>query len=82
MAKDVSNRCIVILIILLLIVSVVGFYIVSDKIDKIKLYPMPLGEYETMEQEDTGTISLRIEEGNDSTVDEATGMVSLTILKK
>jgi len=83
MAKDVSNKTIVILLILLLIVSLAGFWIVSQKIDDIRLYPMPLSEGEEgMDSEASGTISLEIGEAEEHTsVNEATGMISLTILE-
>ena len=78
MAKDVSNKTIVILIILLLIVSLVGIWIVSDKIDRIPVTFMPV-EGGDNDSDNSGTIKLTIEEEGPS-VDEATGMISLAIV--
>ncbi len=85
MAKDVSNKTVVILIILLLIVSLVGFWIVSSKIDDVRLYPMPLVDKDAEagpDSNDTGTIRLQIDGAEKGpAVGETTGMISLTILK-
>ncbi len=86
MAKDVSNKTIVILIILLLIVSLAGFWIISSKIDDIRLYPTPLVDkdagLEGPDSDATGSISLKIEKDKGPAVGETTGMISLTILEK